>query len=163
MDNFRYNSVLNYPSFRTGVSFFASSLLFFGIGKYMKLEAASNFVQLKAIVIATTIQATIHRCKEYNSEETDQNEYKGIYYEIFKEDINIKSWIQNHFFKVITPIFLAGLIARKSRFKRIIVSTSIIAGGCLGIDCLLSHKRPLRMKKEDFERKIVSRLNKVLH
>ena len=122
----------------------------------MKLEATSNFIQLRAITIATAIQAVLHRCKEYNSEETDLNEDKEIYHEVFQADPTLKSWIQNHFFKMITPIVLAGLVARKSRFKRLILSTSIIAGGCLGIDCLLSHKRPLRMKKEDFERKIVT-------
>jgi len=122
----------------------------------MKLDAASNFVQLRAITIATAIQAALHRCKEYNSEETDLNENKEIYHEVFQADPTLKSWIKNHFFKVITPIVLAGLVARKSRFKRLILSTSIIAGGCLGIDCLLSRRRPLRMKKEDFERKIVT-------
>jgi hypothetical protein len=98
------STALKQPAVKTGLSVFASSMIFCAIGKYMKIEALPLSSQIKAFSIAAIAQSVIHASIGKNKE-------------------------ISRFSHIFTPIVLVAVAAKASRFKKLLVSISLISIG----------------------------------
>jgi len=109
MANINGYTVLRQPAIRSGLSLFLSGVAFCGIGRYMKIEGKPLAFQIKAFSIAAIAQTAIHATIGNNSE-------------------------NSRVFEFIAPVVLIGIVAKKSRFKKLVVSTSLVSIGCFVIN-----------------------------
>ena len=102
MTDFSSCTILKQPAIRGGLSLFLSGVAFCGIGRYMKIEGQPLAFQIKAFSIAAIAQTAIHATIGNNSE-------------------------NSRIFEFIAPVVLIGIVAKKSRFKKLVVSTSLVS------------------------------------
>ena len=141
MSDFSYNPILKYPAVRSGLSMIASSLIFCGIGKYMKIEAASLSVQAKAFGIATAIQTAFLTCFSKSDEHHQPYVKRGV------EQINY------YLYSIITPLILIGMAVKNSKFKKHVLGTASIATGYFIFNRVLLRNIPIKVYSSDFEQR----------
>lgn len=149
MNSVNVNTLLEKRTFVSRAAFFTSGFACCCIGKFMKIEGAPFYLQLKCIAVATVAQAIFQKIiyKGFETETEHRTKKECL---VLRKDKEFNDWTKV-VLSLAGPIVLTRLLAKKAAFKRPILMTAIISISYFSINKKLSFKVPLLISRPDFK------------